>query len=87
MNTLFSIWKISRAAFVDSNLFHYFFFKTQLLQINFEIELAKKYIENADKGGTDMLANYFKQRLPLITAEREALEADLEFLESKGKLK
>lgn len=84
MNTLFKIWKISSAAWADSNSFHYFFFKARLLQINFEIELAKKYIENADKGGTAMFANYFKQRLPLITAEREALEADLEYLERKG---
>lgn len=86
MNVLFKIWKISSAIWIDSNSFHYFFFKTRLLQINFEIEFAKKYIENVDKGGTATfaLANYFKQRLPLITAEREALEADLEFLERKG---
>jgi hypothetical protein len=52
--------------------------KARLSQINTEIDFMKKYIENSEKGGATFAVNYFKQRLPAVTAERETLEAQLE---------
>lgn len=53
--------------------------KARLLKINAEIDFMKKYIENAENGGVTFAANYFRQKLPSAIAEREALEAQLEF--------
>jgi len=54
------------------------FFKTRLAELNAEIAFMKKYIENSEKGGPTFAANYFRQRLPVVTAERESLEAQME---------
>ena len=54
------------------------FLKARLAKLNAEIDFMKKYIENSEKGGATFAANYFRQHLPSVTAERESLEAQIE---------
>jgi hypothetical protein len=77
--TITSMWNfIMNAWKYFSHEMNCLFLKTRLARLNVEIEFMKKYIENSEKGGATMLANYFRQRLPTVTAERESLEAQIE---------
>ena len=79
MKSIATIWSLIMNAWKYLiQTFSCAFFKARLAEINAEINFMKKYIENAEKGGPTFAVNYFKQRLPIVTAERESLEAQLE---------
>lgn len=79
MNVLNEIWKIATSAWADlAKSLYCIFLRAKLKQVNLELEFGTRYVENSEKGGATMLANYFRQRIPQLTAERESLEAQIE---------
>ena len=79
MSVFGELWKIVTAAWADlAKSLYCIFLKARLKQVNLEIEFATNYVKNAENGGATMFANYFRQKIPQLTAEREGLEADLE---------
>lgn len=79
MSVLNELWKIVTAAWSElAKSLYCIFLRARLKQINIEIDFGTKYIENSEKGGATMFAGYFRQKIPLLTAEREDIEAELE---------
>lgn len=79
MNVLNEVWKIASAAWADiAKTLYCLFLRARLKQLNIEIEFMTRYIEKSKGGGASMFAEYFVSRLPLLTAEREDLESELE---------
>lgn len=80
MSFLNEIWKVISDTWASlAKTLYCLLLKARLKQVNLEIDFGTKYIENSEKGGATMFANYFRQKLPSLVAEREGLEAELEF--------
>lgn len=79
MNVLNEIWKIASGAWAQiAKTLYCLLLKGRLKQVNVELDFMTKYVENAKNGGATMFANYFAQKIPALTVEREDLETELE---------
>lgn len=82
MNILNEVWKIASAAWVDIvKNFICFFLRAQLVVVNQQIDGAKRYIAAVNINSTNFtksIARYFEEKMPEWTAEREAIEAQME---------
>lgn len=82
MNLLSELWKIATAAWVEiAKSLTCFFLRVKLSILNGQIEGAKRYISAVNNSSTNLtksIARYFKEQLPIWTAERESLEMQLE---------
>jgi hypothetical protein len=82
MNLFSEIWKIATAAWVQiARSLTCILLSTRLAILNSQIESAKRYIESVRESSSNLtksFARYFEEKLPIWTAERESLEAQLE---------
>lgn len=82
MSIFNELWKIATAAWVQlARSLTCFFLNARLSVLNSQIDAAKRYIAAVNDNSTSLtksIARYFEEQIPIWTAERESLEAQLE---------
>jgi hypothetical protein len=83
MNLLEQFWKIVSAAWAQIvRSLTCTLLSTKLRLVNEQIDGAQRYIAAVKESSTNLtksLARYFSEQLPMWMAEREGLEAEMEF--------
>jgi hypothetical protein len=82
MSVFNELWKIASAAWSQlARSLTCLFLNARLLVLNAQIDGAKAYIAAVNDNSTSLtksIARYFEEQIPIWTAERESLEAQLE---------
>lgn len=82
MSIFNELWKIASAAWAQLAMtLTCFFLNARLSVLNSQIDAAKRYIAEVNDSSTNLtksIARYFEEQIPIWSAERESLEAQLE---------